>query len=95
MLCCVCVCVCVCVLTDGQGGCFLAQVCGVFTFGYTMGTLSGYIIDGKLDPKTQKYNEMMPKIESCLLLRITYIHAAFVCKYPCVRIACRLYGAGT
>ena len=82
-------------MTDGQGGCFLAQVCGVFTFGYTMGTLSGYIIDGKLDPKTQKYNEMMPKIESCLLLRITYIHAAFVCKYPCVRIACRLYGAGT
>jgi hypothetical protein len=42
------------------------QVMGVFTFGYTMGTLSGYIIDGKLDPKTQKYNEMMPKIESYL-----------------------------
>ena len=39
---------------------------GVFTFGYTMGTLSGYIIDGKLDPKTQKYNEMMPKIEAYL-----------------------------
>ena len=42
------------------------QVIGVFTFGYTMGTLSGYIIDGKLDPKTQKYNEMMPKIEAYL-----------------------------
>ena len=38
----------------------------MFTFGYTMGTLSGYIIDGKLDPKTQKYNEMMPKIEAYL-----------------------------
>ncbi len=44
----------------------LCQIIGVFTFGYTMGTLSGYIMEPNLDPKQQRYNEVMPAIDAYL-----------------------------
>ena len=46
--------------------CALCQVIGVFTFGYTMGTLSGYIMEDKMDARVAQYNEMMPRIEAFL-----------------------------
>jgi hypothetical protein len=43
-----------------------AQVLGTCTVAYTAGTLSSVIMDSKLDPKVQEYNEKMPRITEYL-----------------------------
>lgn len=47
----------------------LCQVIGVFTFGYTMGTLSGYIMEPNLDPRQKRYTELMPAIDAYLRMK--------------------------
>lgn len=42
------------------------EVLGTCTFAYTAGTLSSVIMESKLDPKIQEYNEKMPKIKEYL-----------------------------
>jgi CRP-like cAMP-binding protein len=42
------------------------EILGTCTFAYTAGTLSSVIMESKLDPKVQEYNEKMPKIKEYL-----------------------------
>ena len=44
----------------------LCQIIGVVAFGYTMGTLGAYIIEGDNDARLQHYNDVMPRIDKYL-----------------------------
>ena len=47
----------------------LTQLLGTCTFAYTAGTLSSVIMESKLDPKVQEYNEKMPRITEYLRVK--------------------------